>query len=249
MFHASTVSLVIPCLNEEKAIARLLQERPDFIDEVIVVDNGSEDLTAQVARENGARVVPEPRRGYGMAYQAGLPKATGDVIITMDGDGTYPLADIPKMLSLVLQEGYDFVSGCRFPLKQQASMPRVNQWANRVSLWFVHRFLPVGFKDLQSGMWVFRRKILPEILPANPGMGFSQEIKINAYLNPRVKCGEVHIDYSQRIGLSKFHRFKDGLQCLGGLLKMILGKRQAAAGKTAVTGGRIVREAGLPPSA
>ncbi len=98
MYRELTLSVVIPCLNEEKGIAKVLKGMPDCVDEVVVVDNGSMDGTAAVAESLGAKIIFEKEKGYGRAYGAGLPVATGDVIVTLDGDGQYPSAAIPPII-------------------------------------------------------------------------------------------------------------------------------------------------------
>ena len=91
MYKGSRITVVIPCLNEEKGIQHVLADLPDFVDEVIVVDNNSTDRTADVARKMGAIVIPELDRGYGRAYKKGFAHATGDIIVTLDGDCSYPV--------------------------------------------------------------------------------------------------------------------------------------------------------------
>src|SRR5215217_6886485 len=98
MYRGRSISVVIPCFNEEKGIGHVLAQMPAYIDQVIVVDNNSADGTAQIARAHHAQVVPEARPGYGSAYQAGLPYATGDIIATLDGDGTYPADQIAPII-------------------------------------------------------------------------------------------------------------------------------------------------------
>ena len=102
MYKGLSISVVIPCFNEEEGIAHVLRGLPDYVDEAIVVDNNSTDGTAEVARELGARVIHESCKGYGSAYQAGLPAATGDIIATVDGDGTYPSAMIAPLIDRML---------------------------------------------------------------------------------------------------------------------------------------------------
>ena len=127
MYLNKSISLVIPCLNEEKGLESLLSKRPDFIDEVIVVDNDSEDQTAAIARKYGARVVYLKEKDYGLAYRLGLPLAQGDIIVMMDGDDTYPVEEVEKFLRKMKEGDYSFVSGCRFPLKDKHVMPYIKQ--------------------------------------------------------------------------------------------------------------------------
>src|SRR5919204_3187993 len=110
------VSVVIPCLNEAETIAlcvgkaRRALEREGLVGEVIVVDNGSTDGSAQLAAEEGARVVSESRRGYGNAYLAGFAAARGRHIVMADADLTYDFGEIPRFLAQ-LEDGADLVMG------------------------------------------------------------------------------------------------------------------------------------------
>src|SRR5262245_13310500 len=90
MHRDLTIGLVIPCYNEEDGIRQVIGRMPAAVDEIVVVDNNCTDRTAEVARGLGAKVVAERRRGYGAAYQAGFRAATRDLVVTLDGDGTYP---------------------------------------------------------------------------------------------------------------------------------------------------------------
>ncbi|NJP04226.1 MAG: glycosyltransferase family 2 protein [Chloroflexaceae bacterium] len=213
------ISVVIPCFNEEHGLSHVLATMPTYVDEVIVVDNNSTDDTARVAHEGGAVVVFESRKGYGRAYQAGLPAATGDIIATVDGDGTYPSYAIAPIIDRMISDNLDFVSANRFPLRN----PRAMCFRN----WFGNQVLTVTFRllywywiaDSQSGMWVFRRHCLDSIVPTHPGMAFSEEIKIEALQSPHIRFGEVRIDYRERIGTTKLYTWRDGWSNLFFLLK------------------------------
>src|SRR5581483_3093698 len=91
MYKGDTITVIIPCLNEEQGIERVLRSMPEFVDEVIVVDNASTDRTSEVAAALGAKVIREDVRGYGRAYKRGFADATCDLIITLDGDHSYPV--------------------------------------------------------------------------------------------------------------------------------------------------------------
>src|SRR2546423_3603500 len=90
MYKGLSVSVVIPCFNEERGIASVLESMPKYVDQIVVVDNNSTDDTGRIALQLGAEVVFETKKGYGNAYQAGFPLARGDIVATADGDGTYP---------------------------------------------------------------------------------------------------------------------------------------------------------------
>src|SRR5262252_1666142 len=98
MHRNLTISVVIPCYNEEDGVREVIGRMPPGIDEIVVVDNNCTDGTAAVATSLGARVVAEKVPGYGAAYKAGMKAATKDVIATLDGDGTYPPEDIPRLV-------------------------------------------------------------------------------------------------------------------------------------------------------
>lgn len=203
------LSVVIPCYNEEDGVREVIGRIPPFVDEIVVVDNNSTDRTAEVAASLGARVVPEKRPGYGAAYKAGLAAATGDVIVTMDGDGTYPPEEIARLVDTLADKQWDFLSASRFPLVDERAM----NWTNRFGNWVLTVtamllfFTPI--RDSQSGMWVFRRAVLSRLRLTSDGMPFSQEIKLEAILRG-CRFGEAHIPYGARIGEVKLQKWRDG---------------------------------------
>ncbi len=214
MHRGRTISAVIPCYNEEDGIRHVLEAMPSVVDEVVVVDNNSTDRTGEVARSLGARVVLETRKGYGQAYQAGIPAATKDIIVTLDGDGSYPPEEIPRLVDFLLENGLDFVSASRFPLKSRGSMNFLNVVGNKVLTiaTLILFFRPI--EDSQSGMWVFKREIYPRLRATHPGMAFSEELKIEAILAKGVRFGETRIDYRERIGEVKLNMWRDGFDNL-----------------------------------
>ncbi len=210
MHRGLSISVVIPCYNEEDGIRHVFEGMPSYVDEVVVVDNNSTDRTAEVARSLGAKVVFQPRKGYGAAYQAGLPAATCDIIATLDGDGTYPADEISLLVDQLEDRQLDFVSGARFPLRNPSAMNFTNKVGNFVLtvatglLWFR------PLKDSQSGMWVFRRSVLPRLKLTSDGMPLSEEIKIEAIEKLGPRFAEFGIDYRPRIGEVKLQKWRDG---------------------------------------
>ena len=203
------ISLVIPCYNEAQGIRQVLGRVPGVVDEVVVVDNASTDATSEVARSLGAKVVLETRRGYGAAYKAGLRAASGDLVATLDGDGTYPPEHIPRLVDELLDHGWDFLSGCRFPLDDGRAMPWSNQAGNHVLTMATALLFRYPIRDSQSGMWVFRRSLLERIRLTSDGMAFSEEIKLEVLLGG-FRFGEVHIPYGEREGEVKLQKWRDG---------------------------------------
>ncbi len=224
MYRGLTVSVVIPCFNEEHGIKHVLERMPAYVDEVIVVDNNSTDDTGRVAEAMGATVIFEDRQGYGRAYKTGLPRATGDIVATVDGDGTYPSDRIAPIIDYLLVQGLDFVSASRFPLMDKRSMRRRNVFGNKILTYTTRLLYWCWIADSQSGMWVFRRHCLDKMRLTSDGMAFSEEIKIEAMLHPAIRFGEFHISYHERIGEVKLFTWRDGFKNLWFLFKRRFGK-------------------------
>lgn len=224
MHKGHTVSVVIPCYNEEDGIGVTLADMPDIVDEVIVVDNNCTDRTAEIATAMGAKVVCEPKPGYGAAYKAGFLAATGDIIVTMDGDGTYPRAFIPVLLDVLIDEELDFISCDRTGHKAEEANSRLRVLGNFILNLAMFALYFVWLKDSQSGMWVFRRSILPQLELTSDGMSFSEELKIEAFSRKNLKARELPIYYKARIGKSKLNLWRDGFANLFFLFKKRFGR-------------------------
>jgi hypothetical protein len=196
------------------------------VDEVVVVDNNCTDRTAEVARSMGARVVAEKTPGYGAAYKAGLAAAASDLVVTMDGDGTYPPESIPALVDQLVERRWDFLSASRFPLSDARAMPftnRLGNWVLTVAATLLF-FKPI--RDSQSGMWVFRRAVLERLRLTSDGMAFSEEIKLEALLKG-CRFGEGHIPYGARVGEVKLQKWRDGWENLAFLVRKRFGWTQA----------------------
>src|SRR5206468_7692252 len=122
MYKNRRITVVIPCLNEEEGIREVLRELPSFVDEAVVVDNNSTDRTADVASAMGAIVVRELHRGYGRAYKKGFSHATGDIIVTLDGDHSYPVDALSYLIEAYIHSRVGFLSASRFPTLTKDAM-------------------------------------------------------------------------------------------------------------------------------
>lgn len=212
---APLISAVLPCHNEAAALRRLLPGALSYIDELIVVDNGSTDDTAAIAAAFGAKVITEPRRGMGYAHRRGLAEASGDFIVGLDGDATYPIELVPTLIQFAQQHQLDFLACCRFPLTDPRAMSLRNQLGDRVLTWIANRRFGLQLRDALSGMWVIRRAILPELVLKEGGVPLCIEIKLQAFSQPRLRVTEVHIPYHRRVvGQSKLAPWRDGWRCL-----------------------------------
>lgn len=210
MYKDLSITVIIPCLNEEQGIERVLRRMPPFVDQVIVVDNGSTDRTAEVASGFGAQVIREDVRGYGRAYKRGFADATGDVIVTLDGDHSYPPDAISYLLEAFLHLEADFLNASRFPVRDPKAMSFKHKFGNFVLSLAMSLLYFRWVSDSQSGMWVFRRSILRDMTLESDGMAFSEEIKIEALKNARVRFVEINIQYSSRLGEIKLNPWRDG---------------------------------------
>jgi glycosyltransferase involved in cell wall biosynthesis len=219
MIHGHTIAVIIPCYNEEEGLEKVLISIPKTVDKIIVVDNNSTDTTAIIGEKFGAIVYRETQQGYGYAYKKGFSVADTDVIVTMDGDGTYPVHEIERLVDILIHENLDFISACRFPLSNPKSMDIVSKFGNWVLTTVTKVLFGTGIKDSQSGMWVFYRSVLDKICVESNGMALSEEIKIEC-LKRSIKFMEVHIPYYERYGKKKIKKFQDGIKNLIFLFKL-----------------------------
>jgi glycosyltransferase involved in cell wall biosynthesis len=210
------VSVVIPCLNEEAGVADVVRDGWAGIEasgrtgEVIVVDNGSTDRSVELAEEAGARVVHEPRPGYGSAYLRGLAEAKGEFIVMADADGTYPLRRLPELVAL-LEAGNELVLGSRFKGKiHKGAMPWAHRWiGNPVLTFILNTFYGVRVSDAHCGMRAIRRSAVPRLDLQATGMEFASEMILKASKR-KLSVGEIPIDYQPRVGESKLNTWRDG---------------------------------------
>lgn len=219
MYKGLSITAIIPCLNEEEAIEQVLAGIPEFVDEVIVVDNDSTDRTAEVAKRLGAKVIGEQIRGYGRAYKRGFANATSDLIVTLDGDHSYPVSGISYLIEAFLHLEVDFLNASRFPVREPKAMSFKHKIGNLALSLAMSVLFFRWVRDSQSGMWVFRRSILSKMKLLADGMAFSEEIKIEALLRPGVRFGEISIVYTSRTGETKLNPWRDGFHNLWFLVK------------------------------
>ena len=207
--------MVIPCLNEEEAVGTVVEqawagiERSGRTGEVIVVDNGSTDGSASVARAAGATVVHEPRRGYGRAYLTGIEAARGDYVVMADADGTYPVDRLGEFVDM-LESGNDLVLGSRFEgTIHRGAMPWSHRWVgNPILTGMLNRLFGIRVSDAHCGMRALRSSALQRLDLHSTGMEFASEMVFKAFRR-KLAVGEIPIDYFPRTGESKLSRYGD----------------------------------------
>ena len=217
------VSVVIPCLNEAETIAECVTRARDALQsnnlhgEVLVADNGSSDGSPDLAAEAGARIVHEPRRGYGSAYLAGFGAARGEYVVMADADLTYDFGDIPRFVDQ-LEAGAQLVMGDRMDNIQPGAMPWLHRYVgNPILTGVLNLFFRTGVKDAHCGMRGFRRDILPTLDLRTTGMEFASEMVIRA-AKEHLDIRQLPIEYHPRGGESKLSSFRDGWRHLRFLL-------------------------------
>jgi glycosyltransferase involved in cell wall biosynthesis len=217
------VSVVIPCLNEAPSIERCVSLARDVLSaheisgEVVVVDNGSTDGSAELAARAGAHVIHESRRGYGSAYLAGFAAARGTFIVMADADLTYDFNDIPRFLE-ALEDGAELVMGDRMDNIKPGAMPWLHRYVgNPVLTGVLNLFFRTGVNDAHCGMRALRRDVLPRLDLRTTGMEFASEMVIRAS-KEQLAIGQIPIEYHPREGESKLSSFRDGWRHLRFLL-------------------------------
>ncbi len=217
------VSVVIPCLNEAANIERCVTAAREALaamgvsGEVVVADNDSEDDSAALARGAGARVVDEPRRGYGSAYLAGFAASRGRYIVMADADLTYDFNEIPRFVA-ALEDGAEMVIGDRMDNIQPGAMPWLHRYVgNPVLTGLLNLFFDTGIKDAHCGMRALRREVLEQLDLRTTGMEFASEMVIRA-AKENLRIAEFPIEYHPRGGESKLSSFRDGWRHLRFLL-------------------------------
>ncbi len=216
MLNKQRISVIIPALNEEQAIARVIHDLPSCIDEVIVVDNGSTDQTAKVAKQAGAQVAFAAAKGYGNACQVGIHAASGDVLAFIDGDySDYP-RDLYPLLHQVVNEGADLAIGVRDAKSCQSTVTNQQDgtaaplqpampWHQRVGNWVLCCLITLLYGTQVSDLGPMRcigRADLNTLNMSDPNYGWTAEMQLKA-VKQGLRIAELPVRYRARIGTSK----------------------------------------------
>lgn len=226
-FDGLSIAVVIPCLDEEAAIPRVVGDFRRALPSarIHVYDNASTDGTAMAARRAGAIVRHEPARGKGNVVRRMFADVDADVFVLVDGDGTYPADSAPAMIAALLDGGMDMVVGARSPARETPHRP-----GHRLGNVFVTRLagLMFGrrFSDILSGYRVLSRRFVKSFPALSKGFEIETEITVHA-LEMRLPCAEVEIPYLPRPAgsSSKLRTVRDGVAILGTLLLLVKEER------------------------
>lgn len=207
------LSILIPCLNEEKTIAQCIKQAKESCDElkipyeIIVIDNGSIDSSIKKATKAGAIVISESKQGYGHAYKKGVQKSNGKYLFLADGDGTYDFSYIKKFYRIAKHRKCDFVMGKRIPRK--GAMSSLRKIGNKILSGILRILFGSEVHDTHSGMRLILKEKIDKMQLQSTGFEYAIEMVIKA-AKQKLKTKEVLIPYSKRQSQSKLHPLKDG---------------------------------------
>ena len=199
--------VIIPAHNEEKSIAKVIQDLPSTVDEIVVVSNNLSDETVGVAKKAGATVLTEKRRGYGYACLKGISYIKSksikpDIIVFLDGDySDYPI-ELNKLIAPIINEDFDFVVGARSKkLREKGSMTIPQIFGNWLATSLMAFFFNSKFTDLGPFRAIKYNKLI-DLNMKDKTYGWTVEMQLKA-LKMNYLYKEIHVKYRNRIGVSK----------------------------------------------
>jgi glycosyltransferase involved in cell wall biosynthesis len=228
--HQPAIAVVIPALNEEASLPLVLRDIPrDLVNEIVVVDNGSHDRTAEVAREGGATVVGEPQRGYGSACLRGLAELAGrtegppDVVVFLDADYSDHADELPAVVGPILDGSCDMVIGSRLlGQRERGAMPPQAVWGNRLACFLM--WLLFGGKHTDLGPFrAIRWDSLQRLGMRDRNFGWTVEMQIKA-ARQKLRVLEVPVSYRRRVGVSKISGTIKGTILAGSKILYLIAK-------------------------
>jgi glycosyltransferase involved in cell wall biosynthesis len=212
-----TLTVLIPCLNEELGIASVVHEYATVFPhaDIVVVDNGSEDRTAAFAREAGAKVLTEKRAGKARAVATGLGAIDTDLVLMVDGDGSYPVDGGLFLLQEYLREPVDMITGIRSAQDATRAFRRMHQWGMSIFAAVLNFVFGVKPLDLFSGLRLFSRRFYKHVPVLSRGFELEIELTIQG-IDKDFAMTEIPVPFRNRAhgSESKLKTFQDGLRIL-----------------------------------
>jgi glycosyltransferase involved in cell wall biosynthesis len=197
------IAVIIPALNEELSIGKVLTDIPDWVDDIIVVDNGSKDKTAAIAEQEGARVFFQEQRGYGISCLLGISQLKKpDIVVFLDGDySDYP-QEMDKLVDPIIEGNIDFVIGSRvLGQSEKGALAPQARFGNWLACQLIYLFWRTTYTDLGPFRAIGYQALL-ELDMQDKNYGWTVEMQIKA-INKNLKIKEVPVNYRHRIGTSK----------------------------------------------
>ena len=213
------VAVLIPCYNEEKAIAKVVKDCKKYLPkaDIYVYDNNSKDKTKQVAKKAGAIVRSETYQGKGNVVRRMFADIDADIYVMTDGDATYDIASAPKMIQLMVDENLDLVTGVRKSVEEETYRAG-HKFGNVLMTKLVHMFFGKRTNDMLSGLRVFSHRFVKSFPASSHGFEIETELTVHS-ASMRLPVADVQTPYYARLegSTSKLSTFKDGYK----ILKMI----------------------------
>lgn len=223
-FGNPVISVIIPALNEAETISQVIQELEQYTPypdstEILVVDGGSGDGTQDSVVNNGAKLIVEPRPGYGRAIRTGIERARGNIVVIVDADATYETSDLPQLVDPLLQGNADVSLATRIGGKLlPGAMPQFNYVGNKIFTWLYNKLYHQSVSDTQTGFRAMTRKALQVIKLIEDDMAISTEILTQAAKHG-LRIFEIPSTYKLRVGKPKLRRFKAGREIISALIR------------------------------
>lgn len=225
-----SISVVIPVFNEEMTIGSIIARTRRTMDqlklpyEVMVVDDGSVDGSARISRAREATVLRGAHQGKGIALRLGFERASGDVIVTLDSDGSHQPEEIPSILRCMMKDKVDLVIGSRFLSSDanNAKIPKLNRIGNKIFSDLIRLFTGLKISDSQSGFRAIRSSIIKRMKLNSRGYEVESEMLVKA-LKMGARVTEIPVSFEQRtVGKSKLDPLKDGTRILYSIIASYL---------------------------
>jgi len=229
-----TIKVIIPAFNEEKSIAKVIAEIPDFVEEIVVVNNNSTDQTAQVATKAGANVLTEKSKGYGYACLKGIDylsqkDKTPDILVFLDGDFSDFPQELTKIIQPIIDGRVDFVVGARVKeLRASGSLTPQQVFGNWLVCFLMKILYQSSFTDL-GPFRAIRWETLENLKMSDKTYGWTIEMQLKV-LRQKISYQEVPVSYKKRIGVSKVSgtvkgTIFAGVKIIGWIFKHYLSKK------------------------
>ncbi len=224
------ISVVIPVFNEEATVGDIVTRTKKTLVklgvsyEILVVDDGSDDKSEDIPQDLGANVLRYPHRGKGFALRSGFRQAKGEIVVTLDADGSHQPEEIPLVLRYLLEDRADFIVGSRFSNSEanKTKIPKINRIGNKLFNNLTGYLTGVNISDSQSGFRAIRTSLIKRMKLRSHGYEVESEMLVKA-LRISARVAETPISFDQRtVGRSKLDPFRDGARILYAIITSYL---------------------------
>jgi len=217
MKSKNKIAVIIPCYNEEITIRNVIMDFKKYIPSAIiyVFDNNSTDNTAKLAEDSGAIVIKELRQGKGFVNQAFMEKIEADIYVTVDGDETYPIKDVNKLIEPIINQKADMVVGARLVESKKGTFKRMHLFGNKFLTFILNKLFRTKFQDILSGFRVLSRNFVENVPLITGGFQTETEMTIQA-VEKNMIILEIPISIKSRPegSYAKLRTYRDGVLIL-----------------------------------